>query len=206
MLVQVSPELQQSVNYLLYPGYEQGLSTNERLFCVLANVAHVLNTNGSSSTKDVIDVLVEKRIFNDCSMGQASVEAQSLIFTILGWLTMLYQPHVPFDTTQLLIDSQNFKKFVTDFQPLGQALRPITEMLSVFGPVLPTPSIHEAGQSLQASQLDASILRKIGGLTIRWVDSFSAHFHLDLTTKQLYMFRLPSYCRLVASDASFHAS
>ncbi|KAI9671545.1 MAG: hypothetical protein M1817_003597 [Caeruleum heppii] len=55
----------------------------------------------------------------------------------------------------------------------------------------------------QVSCLNAATLTSIAGIQLIWVDTISAHLDFDASVPALYLFRLPSFCRLQSGDDSF---
>ncbi|KAL7918380.1 hypothetical protein ACQKWADRAFT_304301 [Trichoderma austrokoningii] len=90
--------------------------------------------------------------------------------------------------------------------------RPIDEMLGSLGETLPIGKVPDGREmfgdqsaldKLHVSTLNAAALKKIAGMQFVWVDSFTAHLDLNPHIPALYLFRCPSYCKLMSTDESF---
>ncbi|KAL6692954.1 hypothetical protein J3F84DRAFT_381179 [Trichoderma pleuroticola] len=96
--------------------------------------------------------------------------------------------------------------------PWEMGNRPIDEMLGSLGEILPHSVVSDNREilgdqssldKLHVSTLNAAALKRIAGMQFIWVDSFTAHLDLNPHVPALYLFRCPSYCKLMSTDESF---
>ena len=136
--------------------------------------------------------------------------ARNLIFTVLGWQTMLFTPEIgTCPAGELAIademDGYHGQGQIILKQDHSACKRSMHQFLMGFGVLLPPPRFRPEGVShkkssgedprtVQSTSLNASLLKNIGGITIRWIDSLPLHLELDQTSKVLYLFRYPSFC------------
>jgi hypothetical protein len=166
--------------------------------------------------KPCIDVLVtelaERDMIDLHDHPKDLFKARRLVFAVVGWQTMLYQADVgSYPSGQLgIVDEMD------GYRRQGQILlkqdqtscgRQMHQFLMGFGVLLPSRCLHFHGtqeeerafralKSVEPASFNAFLLLSIGRICIKWVDSVSHHMELDQTTKTLYLYRYPSFCKL----------
>jgi hypothetical protein len=135
-----------------------------------------------------------------------------LVFTILGWQSMLYLPS--FNTCSLRElaiyhpTSQPDSGLVFDTFKLSADLadRPMAIILKGYGNLLPARSRRLAIVASEASEVaslwcpvnpaefNAHLLYTLLRIEIRWVDTLALHLDYDKSTRTLLLFRYPSLC------------
>ncbi|KAL2671553.1 hypothetical protein Neosp_014143 [[Neocosmospora] mangrovei] len=142
------------------------------------------------------------------------IRASQLIFILFGTLTMLYTPRTEPSTGKLQmrqmsgldlqrrstttwhIDSQDFSTFGEDISfddLLSQYSR------SHYGPV-PRPSVQDPTHEpnlLRSEDLSFYTLAQLLSVRISWTTSICEHLEFNPRSKQLKIFRFPSYCVLL---------
>lgn len=151
--------------------------------------------------------------------------ARYLVFCILGWQTMLFTPAFPHDShkgnTQkheeippspppLAVEEQDGCCTYTHMALQGNsstcATDPLNEFMMGFGVLLPSSNmcLDEDPNILQTfnqqTQVDAKTfnaytLSAVLGLRIKWVDALACHLEFNSTTKEILLFRFPSFCQ-----------
>ncbi|CAH0057326.1 unnamed protein product [Clonostachys solani] len=137
---------------------------------------------------------------------------RGLIFSILGWQSMLYRPDLTgCPSTQLAIyhdDSLPDSKLVFYAYKMSTDLcdRPLFALLRGFGNLLPAGyHIHQETSVLSKkavaswiplypSEVNAYLLTTLLGVRFRWVDSISLHLDFDKSSRTLSLFCFPSKC------------
>lgn len=141
---------------------------------------------------------------------EAAQSARDLVFSVVGWQTMLYKPDFSTYSTggytiESEMDGYSGEARVCLNQHGTSTGSNLADFLLGFGLMLP-PRNHCGmsdpddqalfGQTkvVVAKDLDAHVLTKVCGLRIQWVDSLSCHLELDRHSGTLYVFRYPSFC------------
>ncbi len=151
-------------------------------------------------------------------------DACRLVFTLLGEMTMLYEPDIETNRECLGIQApkvfRSRRKFhkrrgeSTFQQPMDKVTLPFRDLLRTFGNVLPQPKLAISAEftqlrtsetlytdSVVISNIGFDVLDRIGQMKIRWTRSLSRHLAFDERSRILELFEFPSYCALVcASD------
>ncbi|OTB11461.1 hypothetical protein K445DRAFT_46103, partial [Daldinia sp. EC12] len=143
--------------------------------------------------------------------------ATDLVFSIIGWKTMLYRPDLlSCPPTEICIaDETNGYRggchlCLKQFR-LSES-KHLPEFLLGFGLMLPPRnynSLEDAEEakafnrlkSIKPSTSNAYILATIGGITISWTDCLACHLELDKNARVLYVFRYPSFCMASLGDS-----
>lgn len=140
--------------------------------------------------------------------------AVSLVFTLIGWQTMLYIPLLDCrPSSQLYIDkaaegfsSQSYLSLVQD---QNNAEYNLPDFLSGFFRLFPTGADHAGfrdredhspnseDEEISPRTMNASLLYTIGKIKIKWIDVLPPHLEFDRKTKTLLLFRHPSFCRMI---------
>ena len=167
-----------------------------------------------------IDVIVEELTTHHILYLQdGNIEdldaARKLIFTIVGWQSMLYQADsgsTPPQYIQLADEMDGFQgeSRLLLRQPSDACRHCLSDLLLGFGLLLPPENFVfvtggdalkacSAKKNLEAQQLSAAPLIALAQVEIRWVDSLSCHLELDQHNSILYLFRFPSFCAVNSS-------
>lgn len=163
----------------------------------------VIRIDGKQS---LITHLVESNILDESSVLVNNGLACQVVFNLIGWVSMLYDPKLDVsNTSQLAILLGGAQSPLEREQPIHSARRPLVELLCGFGSFLPhnpnafslgvKPGNVETDDTIASANLNADILRR-NGVSIRWVLSVSAHLDFDSENWALSLFCLPSFCRL----------
>lgn len=158
--------------------------------------------------------------------------ARYLVFCMLGWQTMLFIPAFPDDShngnTQkheeippspppLAIEEQDGCCIYTHMELQKDsdvcATESLSEFVRSFGMLLPSsntildedPNIEQIfyhQTQVHAKTFNAYTLSAVVGLRIRWVDALACHLEFNSVTKEISLFRFPSFCQSMLSRSS----
>ncbi|BCR87808.1 uncharacterized protein ACHE_40372S [Aspergillus chevalieri] len=144
--------------------------------------------------------------------------ARYFVFCVLGWQTMLFTPTpkgssngiLGAETPQLAIDETDgccgYTHMSLQQDRRGCSNEPLSEFLMGFGVLLPSkslcldedPNIQHAFHKqteVHARTFNAYSLSAVAGLRIKWVDALACHLEFNSTTKEISLFRFPSFCQ-----------
>ncbi len=140
---------------------------------------------------------------------------QQLVFSTLGWVSMLFVPSLTHVDGKIAIDeaddgsstSTRHDTWVSSEQELDGITGSLRDVLLDFsndvrGPLAcigNTPEIPLIN-TLSASNLNFYVLTKLGGLQIRWTDSICMHLELNRRAKTVTLFWHPSICVLMCQE------
>ncbi|KAI6784642.1 uncharacterized protein J7T54_006688 [Emericellopsis cladophorae] len=143
----------------------------------------------------ITDTLVQHDILSVKDNYEAHQSAKELVFSILGWQTMLYKPQTTSCTTgefNILdeTDKHQGEARLRLSQSSVSGKYDLPSFLLGFGMMLPPPQycafddtddrqLFNVTKQIVAKELNAHILTKICGVKIQWVDSVSCHLELD---------------------------
>ncbi|KAG9242073.1 hypothetical protein BJ878DRAFT_191868 [Calycina marina] len=177
---------------------------------VWQETARFLTMNKSGSIDEVIAHLIQNGCIQSTSDPNSHLTMNSLVFAILGWQTMLYQPDIrscPF--SQLAIRCQmglhQGQCHMSLKQGQSACKKSMHEFLLGYGMLLPprqfcVPETAEEKEAFKRQttvspeSFNAYFLTVFGGINITWVDSLPCHLEFDSDSNTLFLFRYPSYC------------
>lgn len=189
---------------------------------VFTSVKSVLQDTEGMSIDDVVEHL-------QGSLGMESTKEafktqRTLVFAILGWQSMLYQPAFNVcSLDQFAIDEDScqpnsglvYDNFKVDAE---LAERPLFVLLKGFGNLLPSPSpqitqvASERGRfiaewmPLISAEMNVYLLHTLLRVQIKWVDTLSLHLDFDKSSRTLSLFSCPSFCvQMLQSRGTIHA-
>ncbi|KAJ5336222.1 uncharacterized protein N7506_004244 [Penicillium brevicompactum] len=162
----------------------------------------------------MIGNLLGENILDSETLEENLNYARYFVFCILGYQTMLYSPF-PLDLTsetphQLCITENlgccNYTHASLTQDVANCAREPLSELLMGFGVLLPSrnlcldddQSIHHAFQQqteVDAKRFNAYALHYIAGIKVKWTDALSCHLEFNSATKEISLFRFPSFCQ-----------
>ncbi|KAK8037629.1 hypothetical protein PG991_000975 [Apiospora marii] len=149
--------------------------------------------------------------------SQPEIYPIQLVFIMLGWISMLYEPvskpqqsQFQIRTSQSQSTSSRFKKrpqeITNSIAFEGAASLSFPQLVAKFGKRLPEKVMSSnAGitprqiseDTVKATNVFFSNLRRVGKLNLEWVRSMDHHLDLDEKSRTLKVFAFPSYCALV---------
>lgn len=207
---QIKHEPQETFSCL--PGFQnQWANGANESFVALWQEVHRLMT---TDTYVSIDELILRLNKNDAlllsSDAAALTTARNLIFTVIGWQTMLYRSDLgSCPRIQLAIaddmDGHQGQANMCLKQSHACCKKSMHDFLLGFGVLLPPRNFAalEIAENKQAfkeirvadiASCNAYLLTSIGGLNIKWIDSLACHMDLDRDSSTLFLFRYPSFC------------
>lgn len=169
--------------------------------------------NSSITIDGIIGNLLDEGILAPETPTENLNRARYFIFILLGYQTTLYAPS-PLDPVlqmprQLrIMEDLGCCKYthVSLTQDIQACARePLSELLMGFGVLLPSKNlcldddqgIRRAFQQqveVDAKTFNAYALHCIAGFKIKWTDALSCHLEFNSTTKEVSIFRFPSFC------------
>ncbi|KAH6620733.1 hypothetical protein B0J18DRAFT_205972 [Chaetomium sp. MPI-SDFR-AT-0129] len=167
----------------------------------------VLREHGAISINRIVQKLQQRRTVRaDLDLSYCSA-AHIMVFSLLGWLSLLYVPATQDQSDELRINLQATQLAIRDTVSTEKVGRPLDELLRSFGELLPLRIIGkvETGPQtepqspramLEVSHLNVSTLKDMANMQIIWVDSLSEHLAFDPITPSVSIFKCPSFCQL----------
>ncbi|RFU25599.1 hypothetical protein B7463_g10738, partial [Scytalidium lignicola] len=173
-------------------------------------VCQYMSSNVSPSIESIVTHLSDIGVFHLPAKSEALISAKNLVFAVIGWQTMLYQPDIrscPPIQVSIADDTNGYKgqARVSLKQNHIACKKPIHEFLLGFGMLLPprnfsileSPEDKADFNSLKTTTPDTfnlSLLTSLGEVTIEWTESLACHLEFDKYSKTLFIFRYPSFC------------
>lgn len=160
--------------------------------------------------------LIVESVDNTTSSEQNFQYAQYFIFCALGWQTMLFTPASPsnnsitWEAPRLAINEQDgccgYTHMSLEQDSRACSRESLSEFLMGFGVLLPSknmcldddPNIQQAFHQqteVYPKGFNAYTLNAVAGLRIKWVDALACHLEFNSTTKEISLFRFPSFCQ-----------
>ncbi|RYP80985.1 hypothetical protein DL770_006030 [Monosporascus sp. CRB-9-2] len=158
----------------------------------------------------ITDTLVEHGIMSAKDNYDAYQSGKELIFSILGWQTMLYKPDLLSCATggfNILNEMDGYHgeaRVCLNQSPLSGKYD-LPSFLLGFGMMLPPrdycgfdepddKKLFSNTKVIISKELNAHVLTKVCGIRLQWVDSLSCHLELDRHSGTLFLYRYPSFC------------
>ncbi len=181
------------------------------LFFTVWNAVHAqILEAGLKSIDAMTDKLVKSGSLVITENYMAKSSAQDLVFSIIGWQTMLYRPDFSADLITHFsltneMDGYTGEAYLCSSQPRLAGTRSLPDFLLGFGMMLP-PRNYCAFDDLNdkkafahtktvaSRDVNAYVLAGVCGVKFRWVDCLSCHLELDGESNALYLYRYPSFC------------
>ncbi|KAI1802971.1 hypothetical protein F4811DRAFT_554357 [Daldinia bambusicola] len=176
---------------------------------VCSEASEVVFNNAGLSIDDIVQRLSDAGSITISGDRQLK-SATDLVFSIIGWKTMLYRPDtLSCPPSEICIaDEMNGHRGGCHLrlkQFRASKSKPLPEFLLGFGLMLPPPSYNtledpeeikafDLVKSVKPITLNAYLLTTIGGITISWTDCLACHLEFDKSACVLYIFRYPSFC------------
>ena len=181
-----------------------------RIARLFLEVATTLKSQAEPSIDHVIDELVANKFLSQISDEDSLNTCRGIVFAILGWQTMLFQPSFGTCPPQQLsvvddFDGHQGQAFMAFKQDTSEAKRRLDDFLMGFGLLIPPRNtcISEDIEEKQAfdsifavepEQFNGFVLNSIAHIQIRWTDCLAVHLEYHKATNMLYLFRYPSFC------------
>ncbi|KAK4116310.1 hypothetical protein N656DRAFT_774537 [Canariomyces notabilis] len=179
-------------------------------FTVWNRVQALIVVSGFKSIRSVTRALVDHGLLSTKNNYEAAQSAEELVFSILGWQTMLYMPDFTSCTNgefRILNEMGGYRgeTRVSLCQLASSSDQNLPTFLLGFGVMLPPRNyfaLDEADdralvnktKSISRKDLHAHLLTNVCNVTIEWVDSLACHLELDRHSGKLFLFRYPSFC------------
>jgi len=202
----VSQSWADEFNELFPAAFTGGGEACPRALVLCTEIITIFRDLGNTSISALIQHLQEKDILKDDGALKEDRVAQQMIFSAIGWISLLYIPVQSSSKAAFSVSIQGTKSEVRPNVSMDKATRPLDELLRSFGTLLPKRleelhgTSHTQDNALSAakllvSYLNVATLKAVGNLNIVWVDSISEHLEFDPTIPSLSIFRCPSFCR-----------
>jgi hypothetical protein len=207
---QIESQPQELYTVLQEPAAEQGdvpidtFTSMWREVCMQASA-------GDCSIDNIVTRLLNEQLIrmdDDEALGRA----RNLVFTIVGWQTMLYRPDMgSYPQGQLCIvdetDGHRGHAYMNLQQDQGASRSPLHEFLMGFGVLLPCRNFSALATDddkkalatknvVSPDSFNAHLLTSVGGFHIKWTDSLACHLEFDPDSNTLYLFRFPTFCAI----------
>lgn len=159
-------------------------------------------SKSDASLSDIArDLLLESDGMASSSDPIVHLTAMNAVFTVLGWYSMLYEPSLKPNKTDLsisrsVVTTKHAGRHLSSLPIAVCARRTLSGLLMSFGKRLPKPDFEAPSHMIHVSSIAFYALKKFGKIKIVWVNSLSAHLEFDTLTRTLMLFRLPSFCAL----------
>lgn len=184
--------------------------TNASFVTLWQEICRHMTTDVSISIDELILRLANNNALLLSSDVAALTTARNLVFTVIGWQTMLYRSDLrSCPRVQLAIademDGHKGQANMSLKQSQTCCKKSMHDFLLGFGVLLPPRNFTslEATENKQAfkeirvadvATFNAHFLTSLGGLNIKWVDSLACHLDLDCDSNTVFLFRYPSFC------------
>lgn len=166
--------------------------------------------SGISTLDSILAELLSQSLLPPSCRSSKRCLALTWIHIILGLQTMLYQPSSlsPSLTKFMIRDELKFEGqgIMSCHQDYSNTGKPIYRYLIHFGVMLPPPRFDlglssndlekalPVERELRPSFINAKLLINIAHVKFRWTDSIACHLEFNSNTRELFLFRHPSFC------------
>ena len=197
--------IKEVADLLALPDGTTGTIILEKLLQIATHIANTQRAGGdiriASKSTGLVRELVKGALLDEKCLDAWDASARQLVFTIIGWTTMLYTPILDLSSLDLCVIRDGGTCVTETKTPVEVASRSMLQLLCSFGSLLPGKERQSAESNvsedlLSRSSLCAASLYKTGEISIKWVMSCSAHLDFDETEKELSLFCIPSFCKI----------
>lgn len=190
---------------------DEELDWNTHFLPLWNQVRELVLAPGPKTIDGITDKLVKLDVVSVKDHYEAYQSAKELIFSLLGWQTMLYKPDLVSCTTGgfSILDEMNGyhgeARVCLNQSPLSSK-QDLPGFLLGFGMMLPPrdycafddaddeKQLFDKTKVIITKDLNAHVLTKVCGVRLQWVDSLSCHLELDRHSGTLFLYRYPSFC------------
>lgn len=187
------------------------VSTAKPFMELWRSLGSFMSTNAGASIDDMAQHLLSMALIEDKKDNESASLIKSLIFTIVGWQTMLFRadcgscPPTYFAIANEMnghkgrVHMKLKQSQTSSRESLDRCLLGFGVLLSPKNCDLSSSLEHEKAfleyKDIESSELNAALLMHIAQLELRWTDCLACHLELDLSSGRLYLFRYPSFCK-----------
>ncbi|KAI0024433.1 hypothetical protein F4780DRAFT_600813 [Xylariomycetidae sp. FL0641] len=194
------------------PAYQSGdeEAFGNILIPLYSKVSHLIVEGGSRSIDSIVQTLLEDGDIIAGEDYQHLDSAVDLVFSIVGWQTMLYRPDLlscPPSEVCIADEMEGYRGegHMCLKQDRVNSSKCLADFLLGFGLMIPPRNYHaledpeeikvfDRLKAVEPSTLNVHLLTTIGGVNIKWTDSLACHLELDADVRTLYLYRYPSFC------------
>jgi hypothetical protein len=205
------------------PDFDRGDkdSLTNKFLPLCSKIAIIIKDGGTRSINDIVQFLLEDGNISVGYEHQHIDSALSLVFTVIGWLTLLYRPDaLSCPPAEFCIademDGHRGEGHMSLKQDRMGSSKRLPDFLLGFGVMIPPANYHafedaeeiklfDKLKSVEPSTLNLSLLTTIGGVSVEWTDCLACHLELDRDARLIYLFRYPSFCQANLRDAGAKA-
>ena len=166
---------------------------------------------GPKTIDTITSALHERGLLSPEKNYEATQSAKDLVFSILGWQTMLYKPDFVSPDAKRgykILDEMDGYRGETQAcltQAAYASRKPLPDFLLGFGLVLPPPNyntfvdddeqqLYDECKTVSPKELNAYVLKNVCGLMFQWVDSLSCHLYMNKRSGTIFLYRYPYFC------------
>jgi hypothetical protein len=210
VLQQLHSQPQRPVLCLLKIDCDETISLDQ-FFRVWSHTRELFLAKGPKTIDTVAETLIELGVVSAEDSYEAAQSVRDLVFSILGWQTMLYKPD--FSSPEALMGYNILDETagyrgearICLYQSTHAAKKQLPDFLLGFGMMLPPPNYDSLAdpddqkafaqcRTVSPKEVNAYVLKNICGLRFQWVDSLSCHLEMDKRSGTVFLYRYPSFC------------
>ncbi|KAI9846533.1 MAG: hypothetical protein M1837_003954 [Sclerophora amabilis] len=189
----------------LPPSIIKRLRSESAIFLEVASSATV-----GCSIDDIATKLLHLELIQEQDGDSGRDVAIAIVFAVLGWQTMLYEPALGTCPPQQLaiadvLDGYAGQAFMTLKQNQSRIKRSLPDFLLGFGLMLPRENLcisedpddcqsFEKVTIISPGEMNAALIQSLARINIKWIDVMAPHLEFDKATNTLFLFRYPSFC------------
>ncbi|KAL8661631.1 MAG: hypothetical protein Q9202_005397 [Teloschistes flavicans] len=193
---------------LVYCGFSGVENTEQGMIHLVERVVTIVSgtKDGQLSIDELINELATR---NGVIAGREDPPAlvRQGIFSLVGWMTRLLKISEDVSHTHFSISEPRNLRLASPRKTLDEAVNDLGELIVSFGTFVPRPqhnlTLIKAVErenpnsvDLNIAYMNVSALTRVGKIRIEWSDLLSAHLNFDQYSKNLTIFRFPTFCAL----------
>lgn len=185
-------------------GLQRPSSTATKLFLEVAKQAR----SQDCSLQTIYEQIKEQGLYTGDTAADTDAH-RTLVFTILGWQSMLYKvafhaaPYPQLSIERPLPGSELGSDLRT-IQSQDDAKLPLDQFLYGYGQLFPPPAQDHIGDveagipsslpdTVSPLEMNWFLLNRLCNVSVAWIENVSHHMTFDHSNRVLYLFRYPSF-------------
>lgn len=177
-----------------------------------SEIAELIQDHGSISIRRILQFLEGEHTDVHGTQPYTSV-APIFVFTVVGFLSLLYKPASVPGSDEMCIEVQNSSATIKHSVSMDLVARPLHELLYSFGNLIPHSRLDDSDHARDAiaamsplkfevSYLNMATMCEMARMQIIWVDTISEHLLFDSSKPSICIFKCPSFCKIAESEQS----